>query len=202
MQNAKCKMEDKIRNNRYAIFLDRDGTIIDDVGYIRRAEDVRLLPLAAEGLRVLQAAGYALIVVSNQSGLARGIFTEEEHRCVMERFIEILKNENIVLTDYLFCPHHPEGVVEKYRKACNCRKGKPGMLLEGAKRHHINLAGSWMIGDKAADVEAGVAGGVRTIRIGQPAAGEKNSPAADFYADNLTMAAKIILNDESKRCLS
>lgn len=196
------QMQNEIRENRYAIFLDRDGTIIDDIGYIRRAEDVHLLPWAAEGLRELQAAGYALIVVSNQSGLARGIFTEEEHRQVMERFFEILTDEKITLADYIICPHHPEGIVEKYRRICNCRKGKPGMLLEGAKRHNISLSGSWMIGDKAADIEAGIASGVRTIRIVKSFDEDKNDIASDFYADNLKQAAKIILNDWSGKHLS
>jgi D,D-heptose 1,7-bisphosphate phosphatase len=187
---------DRSAEKTAAVFLDRDGTIIEDAHYIRRVEDVRLLAGAAEGLRRMQAAGYALVVVSNQSGLARGIISEEEHGSVRERFVELLKGEGIELTDYFYCPHHPEGVVEKYRQACECRKGRPGMLLEAARRHGLSMTGSWMIGDKAADVEAGIGSGVRTIRIGRAEAAEEDEVRPEFYADNLVEAARIIVDGE------
>ncbi len=175
---------------RHAVFLDRDGTIIEDVGYCRDAKDVRLMPGSAEGLRLLQEAGFKLIVVSNQSGIARGIITMEQLQEVYERFIEILKLEGITLTDYLYCPHHPEGKLAEYRKDCSNRKGSPGMILTGAYRHGIFLPESWMVGDKADDVRTGLSGGVRTIRIGQD---EKSGVKPEFYADNLLTAAKIIV---------
>jgi len=171
------------------IFLDRDGTIIEDTGYIRRAEDVRLLPEAAEGLRNLQEHGFRLIVVTNQSGLARGIFGIQEMETVKARFCELLEQEGIRLTDYLYCPHHPEGTVEEYRKVCTCRKGAPGMILTGAHRHNIELDNSWMIGDKDDDVQAGFRAGVRTIRIGT-GTGNYNP---DYQAKSLLHASRIIL---------
>jgi D-glycero-D-manno-heptose 1,7-bisphosphate phosphatase len=176
---------------RLAVFLDRDGTIIEDTGFLRRPEDVRLLPGAAEGLRPLQAAGFALIVVTNQSGVARGIITLDELEAVRERFITVLREAGIELTDYFFCPHHREGTVPEFRKDCPDRKGAPGMLLKGADRHGIFLPGSWMIGDRDEDIQAGQGAGVQTIRIG-PAGGNEKNIVPNFFAGNLIEAGKII----------
>jgi len=172
------------------VFLDRDGTIIEDTGFIRRVEDVHLLPGAVDGLRALQSAGFVLVVVSNQSGLARGIMAERELNAVHGRFENLLRESGITVRECLYCPNHPNGAVEKYRRDCADRKGAPGMILKAAHRHGIDLPGSWMIGDREGDLRAGRACGMRTIRIGQPGPGE---PAADFSADNLWEASRIIL---------
>jgi D,D-heptose 1,7-bisphosphate phosphatase len=187
-----AKKEEVAVQPKRAVFLDRDGTIIEDTGYLRRAQDVRLLPKAAQGLQLLQSHGYYLIVVTNQSGLARGIFNLAEMEAVKERFLAILSDAGIQLADYYFCPHHPQGVVEEYRKICTCRKGAPGMLLTGAGRHGIDLKRSWMIGDKDDDVRAGIAAGTRTIRIGHNA----GTVASEFSVDNLLDAGKIILQNQ------
>jgi D,D-heptose 1,7-bisphosphate phosphatase len=183
-------MAENLKKN--AVFLDRDGTIIDDVGYIKDPSLICFLPGALEALTMLQDAGFALVVVSNQSGIARGIISLEELQAVRQRFCELLKNNNIILMDYLFCPHHPSGSVEEFRKKCDCRKPAPGMLLDAADRHGIDLKNSWMIGDKNDDVRAGLAAGTRTIRLADPDKRHSNDVSPDFYAANLLQAVKII----------
>jgi D-glycero-D-manno-heptose 1,7-bisphosphate phosphatase len=190
LTKGKSKM-DPLRPRR-AVFLDRDGTIIEDTGFLRRAEEVRLLPGAAEGMRELQGAGFALIVVTNQSGVARGIIAPAELGAVRERFFEVMREEGIQVTDYFYCPHHIRGEVTEFRKDCADRKGSPGMLLRGAAKHGIFLPGSWMVGDRTDDVRAGKGCGVRTIQIRHPGQGE-NPIAPDFFADNLLEAGRIIL---------
>lgn len=183
-------MTENLKKN--AVFLDRDGTIIDDVGYIKDPSLVRFLPGALEALTRLQDAGFALVVVSNQSGIARGIISLDELHAVRERFCELLKNNHIVLTDYLFCPHHPSGAVEEFRKVCPCRKPAPGMLIDAAARHGIDLKSSWMIGDKNDDVRAGLAAGTRTVRLADPRKRRPTDVSPNFYAENLLQAVKIV----------
>jgi D-glycero-D-manno-heptose 1,7-bisphosphate phosphatase len=181
---------DALRPQR-AVFLDRDGTIIEDTGFVRRPEDVHFLPGAPDGLRLLQEKGYRLIVVSNQSGIARGLFDLSQLEAVHERFLSILAGIDVRLTDCFYCPYHPQGTVEQFRKESADRKGSPGMILKAAHRHGIFLAGSWMVGDRDDDIRAGQAGGTRTIRIGGNPA-DNSTLRPDFYADNLLSAATII----------
>jgi len=181
-----------------AVFLDRDGTIIEDVGYINNPDDVRFLDGAIAGLRLLSDAGFALIVVSNQSGLARGLITEEQFQAVHQRFIELLAENNITLTDCLYCPYLKDAVVEKYRLDSPDRKPFPGMIIQAGSRHNIFLPDSFMIGDKDDDIRAGQAAGVRTIKIAKHK--NKNSDIKpDFFAENLEEAGKIIINRQGFR---
>jgi D-glycero-D-manno-heptose 1,7-bisphosphate phosphatase len=139
-----------------AVFLDRDGTLIDDVGYPREPDRVRLLAGVPEGLAGLHTAGWRLVVVSNQSGLGRGIITEEQARAVHEEFVALLAQEGISLDHVRYCPHAPwEG--------CECRKPAPGLLLAASAELGLDLASSFMIGDKPSDVEAGRRAGTRTV---------------------------------------
>ena len=181
-----------------AVFLDRDGTIIEDIGYIRNPSDVKLLDGAIEGLKMLSANGFALIVVSNQSGLARGIITERQFQAVHNKFIDSLKKQNISLDDCLYCPYHKDGIIKKYRCDSPDRKPSPGMIIKAANRHNISLKDSFMIGDKDDDIRAGQLAGVKTIKIGESikigkSSSEKSLVKPDFFADNLAEAAKIIL---------
>ncbi len=136
-----------------AVFLDRDGTIIKEVNYLSRIQDIELLPQAAKAIAKLNQKQIPVILVSNQSGIARGKFTEnfvsETHRHLQE----MLKRENAHLDDFFFCPHHPKAGASPYKKVCNCRKPAPGLLYEAAARHHLDLAKSYVIGDKLIDVE-------------------------------------------------
>jgi histidinol-phosphate phosphatase family protein len=139
-----------------AVFLDRDGTLIEDQDYPRDPERVRLLPRVTEALARLQEAGFHLVAVSNQSGIGRGVVTEDEARAVHERFIRVLAEEGMSLQAVKYCPHTPSD-------GCDCRKPAPGLLLAAAEELGLDLPGSFMIGDKRSDVEAGRRAGCRTI---------------------------------------
>jgi len=163
---------------RPSAFLDRDGTLIEDVGYLGDPERVRLLPGVAEGLRALRAAGYALVVVSNQSGVARGAFGELDVIRVMARMERAL---GLRLDGLYWCPHHPEGVVPRYARDCACRKPAPGMLIRAAQDLGLDLGRSLVVGDAARDLEAGAALGLRGYRVSAASTGSDAYPAA-FYA--------------------
>ncbi len=141
-----------------AVFLDRDGTVIEDLDYARDPDRVRLLPGAAAGLARLQAAGFQLVLVSNQSGIGRRIITPEQARAVHERLVAILAGEGIALQSVKYCPHAPwEG--------CDCRKPEPGMLIAASEELGLDLASSFMVGDKPSDVEAGRRAGCRAVLL-------------------------------------
>jgi len=141
---------------RPAVFLDRDGTLIEDVGYPRDPEAVRLLDGAPEALAALRRAGFALVVVSNQSGIGRGLVSREEADAVHARFVRELRARGVELDDVRYCPHAPE-------EACACRKPAAGLLLDSARELGLDLERSFMVGDKPADVEAGRTAGCRTV---------------------------------------
>lgn len=141
-----------------AVFLDRDGTVIEDVGYPRDPEQVRLLPGAAEALERLRRAGFALVVVSNQSGIGRGLVTEEEAAAVHRRFVSALAERGIELAGAFYCPHAPAD-------GCSCRKPSPELLRRAADELHLDLECSFMVGDKDSDVEAGRRAGCAAVLI-------------------------------------
>lgn len=145
---------------RRAVFLDRDGTLVDELGFLARAEDLRLLPGAAEAVRRLNAAGWLALVVTNQSGIARGLFGERELAAVHARLALELAAGGAHLDDVLWCPHHPSEGVAPWRTRCACRKPEPGMVLEAARRHGLALEHSWMIGDSLRDLECGTRAGL------------------------------------------
>jgi D,D-heptose 1,7-bisphosphate phosphatase len=148
-----------------AIFLDKDGTLIQDIPYNVDPSRIEWMPGALAGLQQLQSAGYRLIVVSNQSGVARGFFPEVALQAVAAELHQRLAQADLVLTGFYYCPHHPEGVIEPYRKDCTCRKPAPGLILQAAAEHHIDLQRSWMIGDILHDVEAGRRAGCQTVLL-------------------------------------
>jgi len=178
-----------------AIFLDRDDTLIEDPGYISSAEQVKLLDGAAGALIELGDMGYKLIVVSNQSAVARGIVTEKALGQIHNRLKELLSQEGAFLDRIYYCPYHPEGSVAKYRKDSDLRKPNPGMLLAAAEEMDIDLGRSWMIGNSGSDVEAGLRAGCKTILIencshtSKPWPGE---PKPDHKAVNMKEAVNII----------
>lgn len=150
---------------RKAIFLDKDGTLIPDIPYNCDPARITLQPGTVDGLRLLSSAGYLMIIVSNQAGVAHGYFSEAELELAMKQLEKLLNDAGIVIAGIYYCPHHPEAKVAAYRKQCDCRKPMPGMLLQAARRHNIDLAASWMIGDILNDVEAGNRAGCRSILI-------------------------------------
>ncbi len=150
---------------RDAVFLDRDGTLIEEVHYLSHPEQVRLIPAAADAVRRLNDAGVLVVVVTNQSGVARGYFPENCVREVHDRVSLLLAERGAKIDAFYHCPHHPTEGVGEYRVACACRKPKPGMLLAAARDLDIALTASWMIGDKPCDAEAGHAAGCRTLLV-------------------------------------
>jgi D-glycero-D-manno-heptose 1,7-bisphosphate phosphatase len=157
-------------SKRRAVFLDRDGTVIHDSGYLGDADSVRLLPGAAEALAALQRKGFAPVVVSNQSGIGRGIVTAEAADAVHDRFASLLAEAGVTLAAAYYCPHKPGD-------RCKCRKPSPGLLQRAARELDLDLPGSVMVGDKASDVEAGRRAGCLTVLLGT-----EKTDEADFIA--------------------
>ena len=178
-----------------AVFLDRDDTIMEDSGYINSPQQVKLIPGAAQALIDLRKMGYKIIIVSNQSGIARGIITEQAIAQIHERLKQLLTEENAYLDRIYYCPYHPDGVIQKFRKDSDWRKPKPGMLLTAAKEMSIDLGSSWMVGNDYRDVVAGKSAGCRTVLIkshtNRPVK-QLDDPDADFEAINLKETVNII----------
>lgn len=149
-----------------AIFLDKDGTLIKDVPYNANPDLLEFYPDAFSTLRFLKEAGYTLIMITNQAGIAYGKFTHEEFKKYFERLHEKVKEETGIEIDALYyCPHHPKGNVTEFTSVCDCRKPQPGMIVKAAHEHNISLKDSWMIGDILNDIEAGNRAGCKTILI-------------------------------------
>lgn len=148
-----------------AVFLDKDGTLIKDVPYNVDPARMELLPGAVVGLRRLHAAGYRLLVVTNQSGVARGYFAEEALAAVRRRLGELFTGAGVPPPEFYYCPHHPNGIVARYAVTCPCRKPLPGLLHRAAEEHGLDLRRSWLVGDILDDIEAGHRAGCRTILL-------------------------------------
>jgi D-glycero-D-manno-heptose 1,7-bisphosphate phosphatase len=169
---------------RPAVFLDRDGTLMRDVDYCGDPRQVEVFPGAAETLRKLKGAGYQLIIVTNQSGIGRGYFTEEDYRAVEREFLRQLGNDAIDGSYY--CADLPEADSPR-------RKPAPGMIFEAQREHQLDLARSYLVGDKASDIECGRNAGVRTILVQTGYGAHQIDCQADFVARDLSAAAEIIL---------
>jgi D-glycero-D-manno-heptose 1,7-bisphosphate phosphatase len=179
-----------------AVFLDKDGTLIDDVPYNVNPRRIQLAPGAMEGAGLLAEAGFALVVVSNQSGIARGLFDAREIVAVERRVRDLLAAEGVPLAGFYYCPHHPQGKVPRYSIDCDCRKPRPGMILDAADDLELDLDRSWMVGDILDDVEAGHRAGCRTVLIdnGHETLWRWNPlRRPDVVAPDLAVAARVIL---------
>lgn len=148
-----------------AVFLDKDGTLIEDVAYNVSPEKIKLYPEVPGALQELKSQGFKLVVVSNQPGIAHGFFGEDALKAMKERLQQLLSAHDVMLDGFYFCPHHPEGKMTGYAIECICRKPRPGLLLQAATEMNIDLSVSWMIGDILNDVEAGNRAGCKTILI-------------------------------------
>jgi D-glycero-D-manno-heptose 1,7-bisphosphate phosphatase len=178
-----------------AIFLDRDNTIIEDPGYINNPDQVKLLEGVTEPLSELKAMGYKLVVVSNQSAVARGIVTEEALGQIHKRLEQLLGEKGVSLDRIYYCPYYIDGVIPKYRRNSDWRKPNPGMLLAAGKDMDINLSESWMVGDSPSDIEAGARAGCRTIMLAGRTHEQKlkpGEPGPDYRAVNLKEVVNII----------
>lgn len=185
---------------RPAVFFDRDNTLIVSDGYLGDPDKVVLIDGAADAIARSRQLGYATVVFTNQSGVARGMFTEENVHAVNARLDEMLLDQNpaAVIDRHEYCPFHPEAVVEAYRKESDLRKPKPGMILQAAQRLALDLSRSWVIGDAPRDIEAGHAVGCRTILfkdpklLSSPAAGAQGAVTPDYEVDSLHAGMAII----------
>ena len=144
-----------------AFFLDRDGVIIEDANYLSRPEQLSLIPGAAEGIKLIREHGYKVIVVSNQSGIARGYFTFDDLAKVEKALAAMLEEKGAKVDAWYYCPHHEKGKIAEYAKKCSCRKPLPGLVRKGAEEHNIDLEKSAMIGDKLSDVQCAVNAGIK-----------------------------------------
>ncbi len=184
-----------------AVFLDRDGTIIENRPYLSDPDGVRILPGAAESIRQFADAGYLVVLVSNQSGVARGLFTEDQLSKVHARVESLLGNEGVSLDASYYCPYldGPEAKVDAYRQDSELRKPRPGMLLQAAEELNIDLSRSWMIGDSAGDVEAGARAGCLTVLVNPPHGGaELNGFRPSIVVSSLKEAAARILRESGE----
>jgi D-glycero-D-manno-heptose 1,7-bisphosphate phosphatase len=184
-----------------AVFLDRDGTINEEVNFVKSVEELKLIPCAARAINRMNDLDLRTIVLSNQSGIARGFFTEKELNEINTRLLKLLKIENATIDSIYYCPHHPEGVVKEFAINCDCRKPKTGMILKAAKEFNINVEKSFVIGDMMRDLECGKNAGTKNILVltgkGRETLNEikTNSFQPDFIAHDLIDAVKYIENN-------
>jgi D,D-heptose 1,7-bisphosphate phosphatase len=171
-----------------AVFLDRDGVIIEDnARYISDCYNIKFLPKVVDAIKLLK--DYLIIVVTNQAGVAKGYLTKKQVQKINISIQNTLAKKGALIDAFYYCPHHPEGIIKKYTKKCNCRKPKDGMLQEAALDWNIDLSESFLVGDKISDVQAGNEAGCRTILLTQSAKLAK----CDHEAKDLYEAVKWII---------
>ncbi len=184
-----------------AVFLDRDNTLIHNDGDLGDPGSVRLIDGVAAGLRALRDAGFRLIVVTNQGGVARGLFSEADVDSVHMRIAHLVDEAAQfphLIDRFYYCPYHPEGTDPEYRREHPWRKPSPGMMLQAARDMHLDLASSWLIGDQPRDIAAGKAAGCRTIMIHGSDA-DAAAVHATAHAESFMSAVQTILNETSQR---
>ncbi len=203
-ESARRKSADSGR--RPAVFLDRDGTLIEEVGYVNHLDRVRVYPWAAEAVHKLNQAGLLVVVLTNQSGVARGYFTEELVEQVHQKIARELAARNARVDAFYYCPHHPNAPIERYRRDCRCRKPSTGLLEESARRFAIDLQSSFVVGDSYRDMQLGFNAGARTILVMSGyGRGEYEHQRAnwlrnpDGIAENLLEAVDRILEELAQR---
>lgn len=183
-----------------AIFLDRDGTLVHPRHYPSSPGELLLYNNIGQGLRDLQQAGFRLVIITNQSGLARGYFTLADLQRMHNYLISELEQEGVQLDAIYHCPHHPEGIIPELAIRCKCRKPQPGMLLQAAVDLNLDLEYSWFIGDILDDVEAGNRAGCRTILVdlGTESIPEQQIRCPEFVASDTQHALQMIIAIESR----
>lgn len=187
---------------RAAVFLDKDGTVLADVPYNVAPERMAFAPMALAGLSRLAQTDLSLVVISNQPGVARGFLAADALNAVGVKLAAMFHAAGAHLDGFYWCPHHPEGVVQPYAMACDCRKPKPGLLLRAAQELGLDLAESWFIGDILDDVEAGNRAGCRSILLDVGNETEwRTGPDREPYcrAPDLDAAARIVAEDATMR---
>ncbi|HXG65066.1 MAG TPA: D-glycero-beta-D-manno-heptose 1,7-bisphosphate 7-phosphatase [Blastocatellia bacterium] len=183
-----------------AIFIDRDGTINEDIGYVSGPQELVIYPWAAEAIRLINQAGLKVIVITNQSGIARGYYSEEMLAAIHRQMLAELARAGARIDAIYYCPHHPNFGGPRYQVACECRKPQPGMLYQAAREHRLDLARSFVIGDKASDIMLAQSVGARSALV-LTGYGRRTLANRDLYpcepdivADDLLEAVKLILS--------
>jgi len=185
---------------RPAVFLDRDGVINKDTGYVYKTAEFQFIDGVFDACLKMSKAGYRLIVITNQAGIARGYYTEDDYRHLTKWMLEEFRRHGIKIDDVYYCPHHPVHGAGQYRRVCNCRKPAPGMILRAAREHSLDLRRSILVGDKATDIDAGRAAGVgRCILVltGHPVKNTERGKADTVCAGLQDLASAIVSN---RRC--
>jgi D-glycero-D-manno-heptose 1,7-bisphosphate phosphatase len=181
-----------------AVFLDRDGTINIERDYLFRCGDFAFIAGVPAAIKQLNTAGFLVIVVTNQSGVARGYYSEADVDNLHNYIQQQLSLIGAHVDAFYYCPHHPDKGIGAYRKVCSCRKGEPGMLLTAAAEHSIDLASSFIVGDKLADVQAGLAAGCKPVLVltGYGAEEQNKVPAPTTVCADLPAAVRLICATE------
>ena len=191
-------MNEASAHRKRAVFLDRDGTVNVEKEYLHRTEEFEFIADAPDAIRLLKKAGFLVIIVTNQSGIGRGFFDEAAVHRLHRYMDEELSRFGAAVDAYYLCPHHPLHGIGEYRRECGCRKPLPGMLLEAADDFSIDLTASYIIGDKMADVEAGLAAGCRPLLVRTGYGGMESVSLPDgvsSYADIMAAVRAIISAD-------
>ena len=148
-----------------AVFLDRDGTINEDYGYINHADQIDLIPGSGEAIKKLNDAGFKVIVISNQAGIARGLATEDQVQSCNKVVMRKVLNAGGIIDAVYFCPHHPEHGTHPFKGECDCRKPNPGMIHKAEKKFNLDLSQSFVVGDKTTDIELGKKAGLKSVFV-------------------------------------
>lgn len=182
--------------SRKAAFIDRDGVLNEERAFVHRIEDFAFVPGAIAALQILQGAGYLLVVITNQSGIARGLYAEAEYLALTAHMRERLQAAGVRLDAVEYCPHLADAPVERYRRDCDCRKPRPGMLTRAIRALDIDPRTSFIVGDRLSDIDAGRAAGLGRcflVRTGYPLPDEAEALADAVYDDLLACARSVSL---------
>jgi histidinol-phosphate phosphatase family protein len=193
------------KNKRKAVFIDRDGTLVEDVDLLCKIDDLRLFDFSCDSIKNINASEFLSIIVTNQPVVARNLCSTSDVERIHRKLETLLGNEGAYLNDIYFCPHHPDsgypGENPKFKITCECRKPATGMIQKAAEEYNIDLSASWMIGDTTVDMQMGKNAGLKTalVRTGRAGRDEKFDVKPDMICDNLAVAVDNILRLEEKK---
>lgn len=186
-----------IRNKNKVVFLDRDGTINVEKNYLYKIEDFEYIDGAIEALKLLLQYGYLLVIITNQSGIARGYYTEKQCQELNDWMLADLAKEGIDIAKIYYCPHHPNGIIPEYKKNCDCRKPNVGLFRQAEKELQIDMNKSYAIGDKMRDLAICDVSGVTGILLGSISG--QVLPKDGYLCSNLLQAARLIIHMETEK---